>query len=85
MITPLNISSKEFCKSLGVAYNGDILKDLRELGLVDFFKVGKKYLYPSEDVVKVSNMLRSGEISIKTNGGYYITINESFEKKKTTA
>lgn len=81
MNLPLNISGRMFCKSIGLTYNGDILKCLRELGLVDFFKVGNKYLYPQEDVKKVSDKLRSGEISIKTNGGYYITINN----KKTTA
>jgi len=74
-MNPLNVTGKEFCNALGVAYNGDILKSLRTLKLVDFFKIGKKYMYPFEDVKKVSDMLRKGEISIKTNNGYYITLN----------
>ncbi|WP_341217071.1 hypothetical protein [uncultured Wocania sp.] len=76
MITPLNLSGKEFSEALGITYNGDILKELRSLQLVSFFKIGKKYMYPTEDVKKVSNMLRNNEISIKTNNGYYITINK---------
>lgn len=74
-MTPMNLSGKEFCQMLGLTYNGDILKDLRNLQVVDFFKVGKKYMYPVEDVKKVSDKLRKGEISIKTNNGYYVTLN----------
>lgn len=72
---PLNVSGKQFCEAVGITYNGQILENLRALKLVDFFKVGKKYMYPSEDVKKVSDKLRNGEISIKTNNGYYITLN----------
>ena len=75
-ITPLNITGKDLCIKIGVAYNGQILKALRENGLVNFFKVGKKYMYPTEDAKKISDMLRSGEISIKVDGGYYITLNK---------
>lgn len=71
----LNISGKDFCQRIGITYNGQILVHLRELGLVNFFKIGKKYMYPSEDAKKISDKLRSGEISIKVNGGYYITLN----------
>lgn len=76
MSTPLNLTGKNFCETIGIAYNGQILQSLRENKLVDFFKVGKKYMYPVEDVKKVSDKLRNGEISIKTNDGYYITINK---------
>ena len=74
-ITPLNITGKELCERVGMAYHRNILIQLRELGLVNFFKIGKKYLYHVEDVKKISDKLRNGEISIKTDGGYYITIN----------
>lgn len=74
-MTSLNVSGKQFCEAVGITYNGDILKDLRSLQIVSFFKVGKKYMYPSEDIKKVSDKLRKGEISIKTNNGYYITLN----------
>ena len=77
MEMPLNISGKIFCETIGIAYNGQILQSLRENNLVNFFKVGKKYMYPFEDVQKVSEKLRKGEISIKTNKGYYITINKN--------
>lgn len=75
MTGPLNISGKQFCEAIGLTYNGDILKELRNLQLVSFFKIGKKYMYPYEDVKKVSDKLRNNEISIKTNNGYYITLN----------
>jgi hypothetical protein len=51
------------------------MQSLRDQGLVDFFKVGKKYLYPREDIETINIKLRKGEISIKVNNGYYITIN----------
>jgi hypothetical protein len=75
MTGALNVSGKELCTSIGIAYSGQILQALRELELVSFFKVGKKYMYPTEDVKIVSDKLRNGEISIKTNDGYYIIIN----------
>ena len=74
-MTPLNVTGKDFCNAIGIAYNGDLLKELRNLKLVNFFKIGKKYMYRYEDIEKVSNKLRKGEISIKTNKGYYITLN----------
>lgn len=74
-MTPLNVTGKTFCNAVGIAFNNQILQSLREHKLVSFFKVGNKYLYPSEDVRKVSDKLRKGEISIKTNNGYYITFN----------
>ena len=72
----LNIKGEQFCKELGVVYNRGILSSLRELNLVRFFRVGKKYMYPSEDVKAVHTKLLNREISIKTNKGYYITIND---------
>tara|TARA_R110002167_G_scaffold81296_6_gene222714 strand:+ start:4197 stop:4424 length:228 start_codon:yes stop_codon:yes gene_type:complete len=71
----LNITGKELCERVGVAHHRHILIQLRELGLVNFFKIGSKYLYHSEDAKKISDKLRNGEISIKVNGGYYITLN----------
>lgn len=71
---PLNISGKEFLNTVGLPYHGEILKILREEGLVNFFKVGNKYLYHFEDVKTISDKLRRNEIRIKTdNGTYYIT------------
>tara|TARA_R110001583_G_scaffold153828_2_gene305524 strand:- start:393 stop:551 length:159 start_codon:yes stop_codon:yes gene_type:complete len=52
------------------------MQSLRELGLVSFFKVGKKYLYPYEDIGRVNEKLRNGEITIKVDKGYYITLNK---------
>ncbi|MEM9649467.1 MAG: hypothetical protein AAF969_13390 [Bacteroidota bacterium] len=74
-IEPLNLTGKAFCERLGLSYNGQIMQAMRELKLVNFFKVGKKYLYASEDLVSVNQKLRKGEISIKVDRGYYITIN----------
>ncbi|MFL0063714.1 hypothetical protein [Tenacibaculum maritimum] len=76
-IKPLNVSGKIFCKTIGLTYNGEILQALRDLNLVNFFKIGKKYMYPFEETKLISDMLRDGKISIKTNGGYYITLNDS--------
>ena len=75
-IQPLNLTGKAFCEKLGVSYNGQIMQALRDLGLVSFFKVGKKYLYAYEDIYSVNQKLRKGETSIRVDKGYYITINE---------
>ena len=71
-----NFTALAFCKYLGVAKDTTILKCLRELGLVGFFKIGKKYMYPIEEAEKINQMLRKNKISIKTDKGYYIIINE---------
>ena len=73
--TPLNITGKVFCERIGIAYNSQILQSLRDLQLISFFKVGKKYLYPFEDTEKINHKLRKGEISIKVDKGYYVTLN----------
>ena len=75
MQTPLNVKAQDFCKIIGITYNSDILRCLREENLVRFFKVGNKYYYPTEDAQTISNKLIKGNISIKVNGGYYVTIN----------
>lgn len=75
-IEPLNLTGRAFCERLGLAYNGQIMQAMRELQLVNFFKVGKKYLYASEDLDSVNQKLRKGEISIRVDNGYYITLNE---------
>ena len=73
---PLNVTGKTFCEIIGITYNGQILQSLRDLNLITFFKVGKKYMYSREETVVISDKLRKGEISIKTNGGYYVTLNQ---------
>ncbi|MFY7671584.1 hypothetical protein ACOSP6_10920 [Tenacibaculum sp. MEBiC06402] len=73
--TPLNVTGKVFCERIGIAYNSQILQSLRDLQLISFFKVGKKYLYPFEETEKINHQLRKGEISIKVNKGYYVTLN----------
>jgi len=71
-----NLTAFEFCKYLGVAKDTTIMKCLRELGLVSFFNIGKKFMYPLEEAEKVNQRLRNNEISIKTNKGYYIIITD---------
>ena len=75
-IQPLNLTGKAFCERLGLSFNGQIMQSMRELGLVNFFKVGKKYLYAYEDIEVVNQKLRKGEISIRVDNGYYITLND---------
>lgn len=73
--TPLNINSRSLCERLGLGYHSKLLKDFRELNLIRFFKVGKKYLYYAEDVKPLNEKLRKGEVKIKTDEGtYYVTI-----------
>jgi len=82
-LRPLNITGKRFCEIIGIAYNNELLRELRSLNLVSFFKVGKKYLYHHEDVLKVNDMLRSCKISINTDkGNYYITLNDEFNNER---
>ncbi len=55
-----------------------IFFSLKSNGIIGFFKIGKKYMYRTEDVKKVSDMLRDGDISIKTaDNEYYLTINKN--------
>ncbi|WP_109438375.1 hypothetical protein [Aquimarina sp. AU119] len=73
----INITARELCESIGLAYHSDILKSLRDLNLVDSFKIGRKRLYKSSDAEKISQMLHDGKISIRTfQKKYYITLNE---------
>lgn len=74
---PLNLSGKDFCNRVGIAYNDKLLKSLRSLALVGFFKMGRKYMYYFESTKSLSDKLRRGEVSIKSNGGtYYVTLND---------
>lgn len=73
---PLNINASTFCKKVGIAYDSALMQKLRDLGLIRFFKMGKKYMYYNEDSKKLSDMLRENKISIKTSNGYYVTIND---------
>ena len=76
-MTPLNVTGKEFCQALGVAFDRGVLREFRALNLVRFFKVGVKYRYSYADIEKVNDMLHNGEISIKTDKGiYYVTLNK---------
>ena len=45
-IDSLNVTGEQFCNSLGLPIRRDIMQQLRELQLVQFFKIGKKYMYP---------------------------------------
>ena len=74
-IEPLNVDGESFLRSVGITYNRSILTKLRELKLISFFKVGKKYYYPKEDIKSISDKLRNNEISIRTDNGYYVHIN----------
>ncbi|MFK8281673.1 hypothetical protein [Capnocytophaga cynodegmi] len=74
-ILPMNLTAEQFCKTLGLAHNYQIMEQLRALKLVTFFKVGKKYLYPRTNIYKIQQMLVNQEISIKVDKGYYITLN----------
>lgn len=75
-MTPLNVTGKEFCQALGLAYDRGLLREFRSLGLVKSFKVGVKYLYSTADIHKINKMLHDGAISIRTDKGtYYITRN----------
>ena len=74
-VRPLNITGRKFLQEIGLTYQNEILIKLRELNLVTWFKIGNKYLYASEDAERISEKLRKKEISIKTDKGYYITIN----------
>lgn len=71
---PLNVTNEEFCNALGLPRRGDLMLQLRELQLVKFFKIGKKYMYPRLYIEKIQTMLLNGEIHIKTDkGNYYVT------------
>lgn len=72
---PLNLTNEQFCNALGLPRRADLMFHLRDLQLVKFFKVGKKYMYPVEYLHKVQEMLVRGDIQIKTdNGSYYVTL-----------
>lgn len=73
---PLNMNASKFCERVGIANDSTLLQRLRDLQLVRHFKMGKKYMYYSEDATKLSDMLRNNKISIKTNNGYYVTLND---------
>lgn len=74
-IEPLNLTNEEFCNALGLPRRADLMLQLRELQLVKFFKIGKKYMYPSEYLHKIQKMLVEGEIQIRTSeGSYYIAL-----------
>ena len=77
-MTPRNVSSKGFCQYIGIAYHRSILESLRDLGLIEnFFKVGRKFMYPIEEAEKINQLLRKNIISLKADNGYYITINKN--------
>lgn len=74
-ISSLNLTNKEFCNALGLPFRADLMLQFRELQLVKFFKIGKKYMYPVEYLYKIQKMLVDGDIKIKTDKGeYYVTL-----------
>lgn len=81
---PLNLTNEEFCNALGLPRRPDLMLQFRELQLVKFFKIGKKYMYPIECLYEVQEMLVRGDIQIKTDqGAYYVALtktNQIFKK-----
>ncbi len=76
-MSSLNITAQELCEKIGLAYHPDIVKSFRELNLISWFEVGRKRLYKSSDVEKISQMLHEGKISIKTfEKRYYVTMSD---------
>lgn len=74
-IDSLNVTGEQFCNSLGLPIRRDIMQQLRELQLVQFFKIGKKYMYPRVYIDIVQKLLVNGDIQIRTDKGeYYITL-----------
>lgn len=74
-IESLNVTGEQFCNYLGLPIRRDIMQQLRELQLVQFFKIGKKYMYPRVYIDIVQKLLVNGDIQIRTDKGeYYITL-----------
>jgi hypothetical protein len=74
-IDSLNVTGEQFCNYLGLPIRRDIMQQLRELQLVQFFKIGKKYMYPRVYIDIVQKLLVNGDIQIRTDKGeYYITL-----------
>ena len=77
MNNKLNITAKEFTSIVGIPYNANIMKSLRDLNLVGWFKIGKKFMYHFEDTQKISNKLRNKEIQLKVKDArYYFAFSE---------
>ena len=74
-VEPLNVDGRKFLEKIGISFNAAIMKDLRDNNFVRFFKIGKKFMYYSEDIDTVNQLVRSKKISIRTDKGYYLTIN----------
>ena len=74
-IESLNVTGEQFCNYLGLPIRRDIMQQLRELQLVQFFKIGKKYMYPRVYIDIVQKLLVNGDIHIRTDKAeYYITL-----------
>lgn len=74
---PLNVTGDQFCVALGLPKRRDIMQQLRDLQLVQFFKIGKKYMYPRTYINAIQEMLLGGKIQIRTDKGeYYIVLIE---------
>lgn len=72
----IGLSAREVCNKVGISFSNDILKDLREQGLIKFINIGKKFRYLDDEPEKIKRKIIDGEISIKTNNKrYYITVN----------
>ncbi len=76
-IEPLNVTGDQFCIALGLPKRYDIMQQLRDLRLVKFFMIGKKYMYPRTYIESVQQLLVNGKIQIRTDKGeYYIVLIE---------
>ena len=87
-IESLNVTGEQFCNYLGLPIRRDIMQQLRELQLVQFFKIGKKYMYPRVYIDIVQKLLVNGDIQIRTESpacmrGIIIT-NKIFKHGKIT-
>ena len=70
------LTAFQFCDAVGIARNRGLLHEMRKLNLFKFYKSGSKFCYFKSEVAKVEELLKSGRISIKVNGKYYVTIND---------
>ena len=76
-IEPLNVTGDQFCTALGLPKRYDIMQQLRDLRLVKFFMIGKKYMYPRTYIESIQQLLVNGKIQIRTDKGeYYIVLIE---------
>ena len=78
MITPLNLTTTEVCKLIGIPKSKSVfLNDLVKNNFLKRFIIGKKTaMYEYEKVVEFSNKLRSRELKINPIRGSYELIKQ---------